>query len=101
MVPFRVKKGFFRLFLGVFRLPDKQDVPGNQEATNQRPSLAQAWPLYIHTIERWEGGHFWSKRGVFGSQTSRTSRGRAQNKRAAPQSCLRDRTPVQHMVWRK
>ena len=39
-----------------------------------------------------EGCHFWSKKGqffwFFGSQASRTSRGRAQNKRAAPQSCL-------------
>ena len=51
--------------MGVFRLPDKQDVPGNQEATNQRPSLAQAWPLYIYTTERTEGCHFWSKKGGF------------------------------------
>ena len=48
MVPFRVKKGFFRQFWG-FWLPDKEDVPGNQEAANQRLSLAQAWPLYIYT----------------------------------------------------
>ena len=65
-------------------------------------------PLHIHTIERWEGAqlpvwegepegcHVWSKKGggfglflgFFGSQTSRTSRGRAQNKMAAPHSCL-------------
>ena len=58
------KRVFWAVF-GVFRLPDKQDVPGNQEATNQRPSLAQAWPLYIHTIERTKGCHFWSKKGGF------------------------------------
>ena len=48
------KRVFWAVF-GGFWLQDKQDVPGNQEATNQRPTLAQAWPLHIYTIERWEG----------------------------------------------
>ena len=71
------KRVFWAVF-GVFRLPDKQDVPGNQEATNQRPSLAQAWPLYIYTTERTEGCHFWSKKGGFSApkQAGRPGEGR-------------------------
>ena len=59
------QKRVFRQFFGGFWLQDKQDVPGNQEAANQRLSLAQAWPLYIHTIGGTEGCHFWSKKGFF------------------------------------
>ena len=75
---FGSKKGVFWAVFGGFRLPDKQDVPGNQEATNQRPSLAQAWPLYIYTTERTEGCHFWSKKGGFSApkQAGRPGEGR-------------------------
>ena len=60
-VPLLVKKG--AVFWG-FSAPRQAGRPGKPRA-NQRLSLAQAWPLYIHTIERTEGCHFWSKKGLF------------------------------------
>ena len=82
---FGSKKVFFGQFLGSQTSRTSQGRAQNQEAANQRLSLAQAWPLYIYTIERWEGeqrgatsgqkkGGFGLFLGVFGSQTSRTSR---------------------------
>ena len=90
MVPFLVKKGFFQAVFWGFWLPDKQDVPGNQEAANQRLSL------HIHTIERWEGeqrgatsgqkggclgcfGGFSAPGGTSGCRTSSTSHGKPPN----------------------
>ena len=55
MVPFLVKKGFFGQFLGFFGSQTSRtsrEGRKTKKAANQRLSLAQAWPLYIYTIER-------------------------------------------------
>ena len=55
MVPFLVKKGVFWAVLGVFRLPDKQDVSGraqNQEGGQSEAEFGAGLAfIYIHNRE--------------------------------------------------
>ena len=66
MVPFRAKKGFFRQFLG-FLAPRQGGRPGEPRSGQSEAEFGAGLAfIYIYTIERTEGCHFWSKKGGLG-----------------------------------
>ena len=81
-----------RVFLGCFwgfSAPRQAGRPGEPRSDQSEAEFGAGLAfIYIHNRENRGVPLLVKKGGFFGSQTSRTSQGRAQNKRAASQSCL-------------